>query len=87
MAEATGEGITKVAAAITAQGGTDAVALRIAEQYVSAFAQLAKTGTTILLPANASDAGSMVAQALTVFDSIRNRNAENAAPGPWGGKK
>lgn len=31
-------------------GGGDAVALRVAEQYVEAFKELAKTNNTILLP-------------------------------------
>lgn len=82
VAEATAKGIEMVASAINKQGGSEAVALRVAEQYVSAFGELAKESTTVLLPANAHDAGSMVAQALTVFDSIRNKSAV-AAQGPW----
>lgn len=82
VAEATAKGIEMVAASIGKSGGEEAVALKIAEQYVSAFRELAKESTTILLPANASDAGSMVAQALTVFDSIKQKTA-NASTGPW----
>lgn len=84
VAEATGKGIEMVASSIVKQGGEDAVALRVAEQYVGAFRELAKESNTILLPANAGDAGSMVAQALTVFESIRNKAAK--APGPWDNK-
>lgn len=91
VAEATAKGVELVAAAIAKQGGTEAVALRVAEQYVSAFKELAQESTTVLLPANAGDAGSMVAQALTVFDSIRGKTAASAAAagtppksGPWG---
>jgi regulator of protease activity HflC (stomatin/prohibitin superfamily) len=92
VAEATGEGIQKVASAILQQGGSEAVSLKIAEQYVGAFKELAKTSTTVLLPSNVGDAGSMVAQALTVFDSIRGRSSGGqGAPvggegskGPWG---
>ncbi|MDX2074158.1 MAG: stomatin-like protein [Alphaproteobacteria bacterium] len=87
VAEATAKGIELVAASIGKAGGSEAVALKIAEQYVDAFRQLAKESTTILLPANASDAGSMVAQALTVFDAIRNKTAAaGAAGGPWENK-
>ncbi|MCH2037230.1 MAG: paraslipin [Rickettsiales bacterium] len=71
VANATAEGIEKVASSIQAEGGSDAVSLRIAEQYVHAFHQLAKQGTTVLLPADTGNAGSMVAQALTVFESIK----------------
>lgn len=80
VAEATAKGIEMVAAAITKSGGEDAVALRVAEQYVAAFSKLAQESTTVLLPANAADAGGMVASALTVFDSLRGRVA--AAPVP-----
>ncbi len=80
VAEATADGIRLVAQSIVDKGGEEAVALKIAEKYVEAFGRLAKESTTILLPANASDAGSMVAQALGVFDAIRGGKA---APGPW----
>ena len=73
IAQATAEGITKVAQAIKQEGGSEAVALRVAEQYVDAFANLAKTGNTLIVPANANDAGAMVAQALTIFDSVKKK--------------
>lgn len=82
VAEATAGGIEKIAAAITKSGGEQAVSLRIAEQYVEAFKRLAQESTTVLLPSNAGDVGGMVAQALTVFDRMRDHKA---APGgsPW----
>jgi regulator of protease activity HflC (stomatin/prohibitin superfamily) len=80
VAEATAKGIELIAKAIAQKGGEDAIALRVAEQYVSAFSQLAKTSTTVLLPANANDTGSMVAQAMAVFDKIKS---DRAAGGPW----
>ena len=87
VAEATAKGIEMVAASINKQGGSDAVALRIAEQYVGAFSKLAQESTTVLLPANANDAGSMVAQALTIFDAIKHKASQApAAPTPQGGK-
>lgn len=88
VAEATAKGIEMVADAINKQGGENAVALRIAEQYVSAFKELAKESTTVLLPSNAGDAGSMVAQALTIFEAIKQKSATPTVPGkpggPWG---
>jgi len=85
VAEATAKGIEMIAAAIAHKGGEEAIALRVAEQYVSAFEKLAKTSTTMLLPANAHETGSMVAQALTVFDQIKSRqnDARTAPTGPW----
>ena len=49
-------------------GGHDAVQLRVAEQYVTQFGQLAKGSTNLVLPANISDIGSMIALAMNVFD-------------------
>ncbi len=89
VAEATAKGIDAVSQSIMKSGGSEAVSLKIAEQYVSAFKELAKQSTTVLIPANAGDAGSMVAQALTVFDSIRSRTGANstAGKGPWDNKQ
>ena len=82
IAEATAASISKIASAINAPGGREAIELKVAEQFVDAFKNLAKTSTTVLLPANAGDAGAMVAQALTIFDTIgKNRvkvNEQNA---------
>ncbi|RHZ56377.1 hypothetical protein Glove_402g11 [Diversispora epigaea] len=70
-AEATSEGLRRIADAIKESPcGTDAVALTVAEKYVEAFGQLAKQGNTIIVPANSSDAGSMIAQALSIFQTV-----------------
>jgi regulator of protease activity HflC (stomatin/prohibitin superfamily) len=69
IAEATAEGIRRVADAITVPGGFEAVRLRVAEQYVSSFGELAKSSNTLVLPANASDVGSMIALAMNVLKS------------------
>ena len=67
VATATAEGIRRVAEAIKVEGGFEAVQLRVAEQYVAQFGQLAAGSTNLVLPANVSDIGSMVALALNVF--------------------
>jgi regulator of protease activity HflC (stomatin/prohibitin superfamily) len=64
VANATAEGIRAVAEAIKVEGGVEAVQLRVAEQYVSRFGEIAKASTTLVLPANLSDLGSMIAMAL-----------------------
>ena len=86
VAEATAKGIEMVAVAIGKQGGEEAVALKVAEQYIGAFKELAKESTTLLLPANANDVGSTVAQALTVFDTIKRKAASGGEPPAGGGK-
>ena len=75
VAKATAEGIELVAASIQKSGGEKAVALRLAEQYIDAFSNLAKTTNTVLLPEKTGDIGSMVAQALAVFNTIQNQTS------------
>jgi regulator of protease activity HflC (stomatin/prohibitin superfamily) len=69
IAEASSEAIRKTAAAIQSPGGSDAVNLKVAEQYVSAFAQLARTNNSIIIPANMGDIGGLIATALQVVKS------------------
>eukprot|EP00250_Pteridium_aquilinum_P034152 c7145_g1_i1 orf=462-1706(-) len=69
-AESTARGLRQIAEAIQETGGQEAVALRIAEQYMDAFSNIAREGTTMLLPTNASDPASMVAQALSIYKSV-----------------
>jgi len=69
IAEATAEAIRKVASSIQSPGGMEAVNLKVAEKYVEAFAGLARTGNSLILPANLSDVGSLVAAAMTVVKS------------------
>jgi regulator of protease activity HflC (stomatin/prohibitin superfamily) len=67
VATATAEGIRKVAETIQQPGGVEATQLRVAEQYVRQFGEIAKAGTTVVLPANVADVASMVALATKVF--------------------
>ena len=67
IATATADGIRKVAEAIQLPGGFDAVQLRVAEQYINRFGELAKATNTMILPASVSDVGSMIALAMNVI--------------------
>ncbi len=64
VATATAAGIRSVAEAIKLPGGQEAVQLRVAEQYIGQFGELAKASNTIVLPANVADVGSMIALAM-----------------------
>jgi regulator of protease activity HflC (stomatin/prohibitin superfamily) len=63
VATATAEGLRQVADALRTEGGRDAMQLRIAEQWVEQFGQLAKAGNTFVVPANLADIGSVIALA------------------------
>ncbi|HEY7725472.1 MAG TPA: stomatin-like protein [Anaeromyxobacteraceae bacterium] len=67
VAGATAEGLRQVAVSIGAPGGHEAVQLRVAEQYVTQLGNLARHGNTLVLPANLSDVGSMIALAMNIF--------------------
>jgi len=45
----------------------------LAEQYVAAFGELARTGTVALLPGDATDVSSMVGKAFTAFDTLKKQ--------------
>jgi regulator of protease activity HflC (stomatin/prohibitin superfamily) len=66
VAEANAQAIQKIGTAIQTTGGMEAVNLKIAEQYVGAFGNIAKTGNTLIVPGNLSDMSSMIASALTI---------------------
>jgi len=71
LANATAEGIVRIAQAIEQPGGKDAVNLRIAEQYVIQFGNLAKETNTLILPQNLSDIGGTVAALAKILDTGR----------------
>ena len=67
VATATAAGIRSVAEAIKLPGGQEAVQLRVAEQYIGQFGELAKKSNTMVLPANVADVASMVALAMKLI--------------------
>jgi regulator of protease activity HflC (stomatin/prohibitin superfamily) len=65
VAEATAEGLKKVSTAVELPGGDKAMQLRVAEQYVEEFGNLAKTNNTVIIPANLGDLAGMITTAMT----------------------
>jgi regulator of protease activity HflC (stomatin/prohibitin superfamily) len=66
IAVANAEAIARVARAIEMPGGIQAVNLKVAEKYVEAFAGIAKTGNTLIVPSNMADLSSLIAGAMSV---------------------
>ncbi len=75
IAEATAAGVRAVADAIGDKGGLEAANLKVAEQYISAFANLAKASNTLIVPTSASDIAGFLATAMTVLDKTRQGQA------------
>ena len=70
IATATAEGLRSVANALGSEGGSQAMQLRIAEQYIREFGQLARDAKgTLIVPANLADISSMISVATSVIAS------------------
>jgi regulator of protease activity HflC (stomatin/prohibitin superfamily) len=67
IAEATASGLRQIGQAVTQPGGFEAMQLRVAEQYVDRFGAIAKSSTTLVLPATLSDVGSLVTTAMAII--------------------
>ncbi len=72
VAQATAEGLKKIAVAIQQQGGADAVNLRVAEQYIKEFGNLARENNTVIIPSDLSDIAGMVAAVTSLVKSTAN---------------
>ena len=75
VANANANAVRVVATAMGLPGGMDAANLKVAQQYVEAFANLAKAGNTLIIPTNIGDVASVVASAMTVMDRTRSGTA------------
>ncbi|KRZ58087.1 Cactin [Trichinella nativa] len=72
-AEAKAKAIQIIANALANKDGHNAATLAIAEQYLNAFGNLAKTNNTLILPADASNLTGIVGQALTMYKALSNK--------------
>ena len=71
IANATAEAIAKIAQASQQQGGDTAVNLKVAEQYIEAFKNLAQTNNTLIIPSNLSDVSGMVSSVMKIVQSTK----------------
>jgi len=67
VAEANAQAIAQIGQAIQSEGGTKAVNLQVAEQYVGALGNMAKVGNTLIVPAPLTDVSAMVGTALSII--------------------
>ena len=72
VAEATADGLKKVGEALQDEGGSKAMQLRIAEDYLVRFGNLAKEANSLIVPANLTDLSSMIAVATNVFEKSKS---------------
>jgi regulator of protease activity HflC (stomatin/prohibitin superfamily) len=83
IADATAQGVRAVAEAVQVPGGYEAIQLRVAEQYITKFGELANASdTTMIVPASVGDAASMIATAMNVIGRRPNGGGEAPPPAP-----
>lgn len=71
VANATAEGLKQIATALNGPGGDQAAKLKIAEEYMKQFGQIAYDARAIIVPANVSDPSSVITTAMAVMDGMR----------------
>ncbi len=71
VANANANAVRAVAAAMETPGGMSAANLKVAAQYIDAFANLAKQGNTLIVPADLSNVATLVSSAMTVLDRTK----------------
>ncbi len=78
IAEATAAAVTAVAESLGKEGGQQAANLKVAEEYITAFGNLAKTNSTLIVPANMGDMATLIASAMTMLDRTKTGGAKPA---------
>ncbi len=71
IAQATARSIDQISLALSQGHGEQAAALQVAEKYIEAFSKLAKESNTLMLPTNISHPGTMIAEAMSIYDHIK----------------
>ncbi len=79
VAEATADGIRKIALSLDHAGGETAANLRIAEKYIAEFGNLAKENNTMIIPANMGDISSMVATVMSVLGQAKQATSPQSS--------
>jgi regulator of protease activity HflC (stomatin/prohibitin superfamily) len=82
VADASAEAIRKIAAAIQEPGGEAAVQLKVAEKAVEAYAQLARTNNTMIVPGNMTEVGGLIGTAMALIKGQGAAPAASSAPAP-----
>ena len=77
--QARAKSIKAVAEALDSERGSNAASLAVAENYVNAFGNLAKSSNTLLLPSNVGDVSSMVTQAMSIYKKLDTMKLEDSS--------
>lgn len=81
MANSTALGIRQMGEALAHPQGANAARLRVAEQYIEKFGELAKASTTLIVPGEVTDVTAMVATAMKAYDRLSTKHDASSASG------
>ena len=70
VANATATGLREISKACMEPGGTNAINLRLAEQYITEFGRLAKTNNSVIIPADLANVGGFIKAAVSVVKDL-----------------
>jgi len=70
VAEASAQALEKIGAAANTPGGEKAMQLKVAEQYVGAFANIAKEGNTVVVPADMGNLAGLITGAMSITKGV-----------------
>ena len=74
VAEASAQAIERIAAAVRAPGGAEAVQLKVAEKAVEAYGKVASdANTTLIVPGNMSEISSLITSVMQMAGSVRTK--------------
>ena len=76
-----------VAEALGSERGANAASLTVAEDYVKAFGNLARSSNTVLLPSNPGDVSGMVTQAMAIYKKLDTAETNSSKPDSEAEKK
>ncbi len=79
IADATAAAVRTVASAMNEPGGMNAANLKVAEHYITAFANLAKTNNTMIVPGNVADVATMIGTAMNTLNTIKTGSGAPSA--------
>jgi len=71
VAQAQATGIERVATAINAKGGSEAVNMQLAQQYLGEFGKLAKTNNTMIIPSDLANVAGILKAATTIVKEVK----------------
>ncbi|MBN8828262.1 MAG: paraslipin [Sphingobacteriia bacterium] len=76
VASATAKSLELIGNALNTVGGNEAANLKIAQNYIDAFKEIAQKSTTVVVPSNLTDLSGMITQATTLINKLSPKDGK-----------